>query len=181
MEWGHGTVAKRSSTTVIKMLDRLLTSGFDKDISIGLINSAINLNSTKETYATIDIAILDLSKGNIEFIKNGACPTFIKSKNKVEVIKTVSLPAGMLDRIDLVVYDKDLFGEEIIIMCTDGVLESNAEYVNKELWVKNLLENIETEDVQKIADLLVNESIDNNLGLAKDDMTVIVAKVTKNK
>jgi len=161
------------------MLDRLLTSGFDKDISIGLINSAINLNSSRETYATIDISVIDLNKGNIEFVKNGACPTFIKAKNKVEVIKAVSLPAGMLDKIDLVVYDKDLSGGEIIVMCTDGIVESNAEYVNKELWVKNLLENIETEDVQKIADLLINESIDNDLGLAKDDMTVIVAKVEK--
>ena len=178
-EWAHGTLAKRSSTTVTKMLDRLLTSGFDKDVSIGLINSAINLNSGRETYATIDISVIDLNTGNIEFVKNGACPTFIKSKNQVEIIKAISLPAGILDKIDLVVYDKDLSGGEIIVMCSDGVLESNSEYVNKELWVKNLLENIETEDVQKIADLLVNESIDNNLGLARDDMTALVAKVEK--
>jgi len=162
------------------MLDRLLTSGFDKDLSIGLINSAINLNSSRETYATIDISVVDLHSGNVEFVKNGACPTFIKNKNKVEVIKAMSLPAGMLDSIDLVVYDKDLSDGDIIIMCSDGVVESNSEYTNKELWVKDLLENIETEDVQKIADLLVNESIDNNLGIARDDMTVLVAKVEKN-
>ena len=179
MEWAHGADAKKSSSTVIRMLDRLLTSGFDKDLSIGLINSAINLNSSKETYATIDISILDLAKGNIEFIKNGACPTFVKSKKKVETIKAVSLPAGMLDKIDLVIYDKDLVGDEIIVMCSDGVLESNSEYTNKELWVKQLLENIETQDIQKIADLLINESIDNGLGIAKDDMTVLVAKIEK--
>ena len=179
MEWGHGQNAKRSSSTVINMLNRLLTSGFDKDVSIGLINSAINLNSSKETYATIDISVVDLINGNIEFVKNGACPTFIKNKNKVEVIKAISLPAGMLDKIDLVVYDKDLKGGEIIVMCSDGIIESNPEYTNKEIWVKDLLENIETEDPQKIADLLVNESIDNSLGIAKDDMTVIVAKMEK--
>jgi len=61
MEWALGTDAKKSSSTVIRMLDRLLTSGFDKDISIGLINSAVNLSSKKETYATIDISILDLA------------------------------------------------------------------------------------------------------------------------
>ena len=68
-------------------------------------------------------------------------------------------------------------GGELIIMCSDGVIESNTEYSSKELWVKDLLENIETEDVQKIADLLVNEAIDNGLGIARDDMTVLVAKV----
>ena len=30
------------------MLQRLLTTGFDKDISIGLINSSVNLNSNEE-------------------------------------------------------------------------------------------------------------------------------------
>ena len=119
MEWAHGPRAQKSSSTVIKMLKRLLTTGFDKDVSIGLINSSVNLNSNEETYATIDISVFDSSNGNIEFIKNGACPTFIKSKNKVEVVKAVSLPAGIVYNIDLVVYDKDLKGGEIIVMCSD--------------------------------------------------------------
>ena len=177
MEWAHGPRAQKSSSTVIKMLKRLLTTGFDKDVSIGLINSSVNLNSNEETYATIDISVFDSSNGNIEFIKNGACPTFIKSKNKVEVVKAVSLPAGIVDNIDLVVYDKDLTVGDVIIMCSDGVLESNTEYENKEIWLKNLLENIETNDINKIANIIMQEAIDNGLGIAKDDMTVIVAKL----
>ena len=60
-----------------------------------------------------------LKEEDIEFIKNGACPTFIKSGSNVEVVKAVSLPAGMLEDIDLVVYDKDLKGGEIVVMCSD--------------------------------------------------------------
>ncbi len=176
---GSGPRAKKSSSTVIKMLKRLLTTGFDKDVSIGLINSSVNLNSNEETYATIDISVFDKNNGNIEFIKNGACPTFIKSNNKVEVVKAISLPAGIVEDIDLVVYDKDLKGGEIIVMCSDGILESNNELSNKEIWVKELLENIETDDIQRIANILIQESIDNGLGIAKDDMTVLVAKVEK--
>ncbi len=176
---GSGTQANKSSNTVISMLKKMLTNGFDKEVSIGLINSAININSNEETYATIDLSIVDLNNGNIEFVKNGACPTFIKSKNKVEVVKAVSFPAGVLDKIDLVVYDKDLKPEDIIIMCSDGILESNTEYENKEIWLKNLLENIETTDIEKIANIIKQEAIDNGLGIAKDDMTVIVAKLEK--
>ncbi len=65
-------------------------------------------------------------------------------------------------------------------MCTDGILESNAEYENKEIWVKNLLEEIETDNVQKIANIILEEARDNNFGKAKDDMTVIVCKINKN-
>ena len=35
-------------------------------------------------YATLDVAILDLYKGNLEFIKNGACPTFIKRGKEIQ-------------------------------------------------------------------------------------------------
>lgn len=176
---GSGEKAKKSSTTVIQMLKRLLTTGFDNEVSIGLINSAVNLNSNDETYATIDISIIDLSNGNVEFVKNGACPTFIKTKNRVEIVKAISFPAGVFDKIDLVVYDKDIAENDIIVMCSDGILESNIEYKNKELWLKELLENIKTDDVQKISDIIIQESIDNGFGIAKDDMTVIVAKLVK--
>ena len=64
-------------------------------------------------------------------------------------------------------------------MCSDGIIDSTQEYTNKELWVKFLLEEIETDDAQKIADIILQEAIDNNYGKPKDDMTVIVAKVNK--
>jgi len=69
---------------------------------------------------------------------------------------------------------------DIVIMCSDGILESNIEYENKEIWVKNLLEEIETDNVQKIANILLAQSVDNGVGAIKDDMTVIVTKIRKN-
>ena len=176
---GSGPEARKSSQIAVKMLTRMLSSGFDRDTSMELINSSMYINSKEDMYATLDVAILDLYSGNMEFMKNGACPTFIKNKKQVNVVKSISLPAGILDKIDLVVYDKDLSDGDIIIMCTDGVLESHSEYENKEMWVKNILEEIETDNVQKIANILLEESIDNYYGNPKDDMTVIAIKVKK--
>ena len=178
---GSGPEARKSSKIAIKMLERLLTSGFEKDTSIKLINSTLSANTEEDMYATLDIQILDLYSGNIEFIKNGACPTYIKRDNEVQILKSESLPTGILEDIDLEVYDKDLEDGDIIVMCSDGILDSNTEYLNKELWVKYLLEDIQTDDVQKIADIIVNEARDNDYGSEKDDMTVIVAKVKKRK
>ena len=174
---GSGKEARKASKTAIAMLDRLLTSGFDKNSSLRMINSTLNAIGQEDMYATLDIAILDLYAGNLEFIKNGACPTYVKNRRNVEVLKSVSLPTGILNDIDLVVYDKDLQDGDILVMCSDGILESSEEYTNKELWLKFLLEEIETEDVQKIADIILQEAIDNNYGKPKDDMTVIVARV----
>lgn len=181
MEWGHGPEAKKSSSIAIKMLKRLLSKGFDKDTSIELINSTLSLNSEEDMYATLDTAILDLYAGNIEFVKNGACPTFIKNKRQVQIIKSLALPAGLMDNIELVVYDKDLEDGDIIVMCSDGILESAAEYQNKEIWLKSLLEELITDNPQKIANIILQEAIDNGYGVAKDDMTVVVTKISKKQ
>lgn len=176
---GSGVDAAKSSILALNMLKKLLSSGFDKDTSVELINSTILNSSEKEIFATLDIAIVDLYKGNIEFIKNGACPTYIKNKKKINVVKSLTLPTGIVDNVDLSLYDKDIENNDILVMCSDGILDSNVEYKNKELWVKYLLEDIETEDAQKIADLVLNESIDNNYGVAKDDMSVIACRFLK--
>ncbi len=175
---GSGPEARKSSKIAIKMLERLLTSGFKKDTSIKLINSTLATTMKEEDmYATLDIAILDLYAKNMEFVKNGACPTYIKRNKDVQLVKSISMPTGILDNIELIVYDKDIEKGDIIIMCSDGIIDSNSDYQNKELWLKYLLEEINNDDVQKIADIIISEAIDNDYGKEKDDMTVIVAKV----
>ena len=172
---GSGSEARQSSNKALKMLENLLLSGFDKKTSIELINSSL-INQNEEIFATLDIAIIDLYKGNIEFIKSGACPTYIKNNNKVQIIKANSLPAGIINDTNLQLFDRDISEGEIMVMCTDGILDSNVEYKNKELWVKYLIEDIETNNTKKIADLILNEAIDNCYGVAKDDMSIIACK-----
>ena len=178
---GSGKDARKSSRMAIAMLERLLSSGFDKDTSVRLINSSLQITSKDDMYATLDMGIFDLYEGKLEFVKNGACPTYVKNRRNVETLKSLTLPTGIIDDIDLVVYDRELNNGDIIVMCSDGILESSSEYTNKELWLKFLLEEIETDDVQKIADIILNEAMDNGFGVAKDDMTVLVAKVENKK
>ena len=177
---GSGKEAKESSSKVLKLLEKLLVSGFDKNISLDLINNAL-INQNKESFATLDIAIIDLYLGNVEFIKSAACPTYIKHGKKVQMIKSNSLPTGIIEGSKIQTYDKDIEQGEIIVLCSDGILDSNVEYKNKELWIKYLLEDIETTNTQKIANLILEESIDNNYGVAKDDMSVLVCKFRKKE
>ena len=156
---GTGTKARKSSTQSLKMLENFLQSGFDKTASLELINTML-INQNPETFATLDIAIIDLYLGNIEFIKSGACPTYIKNNKKVQMVKATSLPTGIVDNDNTVeTFDRDI---------TSG-----------DLWVKYLLEDIETVNTRKIANLVLNEAVDNNYGNIKDDMSVIVCKFMK--
>lgn len=172
---GTGKEAKESSSRALRMLENLLLSGFDKNISLELINSSL-MNQNNEMFSTLDIAIVDLYQGNIEFIKSGACPTYIKNNKKVQVIKANSLPTGIVGGDTVQILDKDITSGDIMLMCSDGILDANIEYKNKELWLKYVLEDIETTNTKKIADLILNEAVDNNFGVAKDDMSIIVCK-----
>ncbi len=174
---GSGPDARKSSQIVIKLLQRLLNSGFKKETSIDLINSNL-LNVGEDVFATLDVAIIDLYNGTVEFIKSGCSPTYIKNRKKVQIIKSISLPTGAIKNADQEIFDKDIENGDIIVMCSDGIVDSNIEYRNKELWVKYLLEDMENEDSQKMADIILNESIDNTFGKVKDDMSILVCKLT---
>ena len=177
---GCGKEAKKSSTEALQLLENLLLSGFDKNISLELINNSL-INRNKESYASLDIAIVDLYMGNVEFIKSAACPTYIKNGKRVQMVKSNSLPTGIIEGSKIQTFDKDIEQGDIMVFCSDGVLDSNVEYKNKELWIKYLLEDIETTNTQKIANLIVEEATDNNYGIAKDDMSVMVCKFRKKE
>ena len=176
---GSGPDAMKNSKIAISMLERLLGSGFNKDTSIKLINSAILTANKDDNYATLDISILDLYAGNMELLKNGACPTYVKKNRNVSLIKSTSLPTGIMKNIQIDTYDKDLEDGDIVVMCSDGILDSNMEFANRDLWLKYLLEDIQTDIPERIADIILREAIDNCVGKPKDDMSVIVFKVMK--
>lgn len=174
---GSGIEARKSSQIVIKMMKKLLTAGFEKDDSVELINSTIKL-TTEEVYATIDTSIFDLYNGNVEFIKNGACKTYIKNKQNIDVVESNTLPLGILNNVEISVFDRDIVDGDIFIMCSDGIIDSKEEEQGDKWFIK-LIKNISTNNVQKMADILLKEAVDNNYGICKDDMSVIVVKVSK--
>lgn len=175
---GSGVEAKKSSQIVTKLLMQTLSAGFEKEDSMELINSTIKL-SNEEIYATMDVSIFDLYKGIVEFIKNGSCRTYIKNKQSIETVEANSLPLGILNNVDFSVFDKDIHDGDIFIMCSDGVVESDTT-LGGDKWLKKLIKGINTNNVKKMADIILNEAIDNGYGILKDDMSVIVAKVAKN-
>ncbi len=176
---GSGKKARQGSKLTIKMLEDMLTNGFEDDELINFINDSLNFNTDPEMYTTLDFAILDLYDGTAKFAKSGACNTYVKNKKSVKVIKSQTMPVGMLDKVELEVQTRKVSDGDIIVMCSDGLLESKNNL--KEDWIQEYLENMNTTNVQRVADLIVAEAIDNSFGIARDDITVIIAKIIKKK
>ena len=176
---GSGEKARECSKIALRLVKQMLSAGFNKDESIKMINSRLNLAGNSEIYSSLDISILDLYVGKVELLKNGACSTYIKNKKNIRKIDSTSMPVGIVNNIELQSNTIDIIDGDIIIMCSDGVLEAKDD--TKREWIEDFLKNVYTNNVQKLADLILAEAVDNSFGIAQDDMTVIVSKIVKKK
>lgn len=174
---GSGKNARESSKMTVKMLEEMLLNGFDNNEVINFINNKVNLNTDSEMYATLDFSILDMYTGETTIAKSGACNTYIKNKRAVRVINSKTMPVGILEETSLYVQKFKVSDGDMLIMCSDGLLDAQNEINNN--WIQEYIKNIGTTNVQKVADLIVAEAIDNSYGIARDDITVIIAKVVK--
>ncbi|WP_425447829.1 stage II sporulation protein E [Dethiothermospora halolimnae] len=178
---GMGEKANQESDITITLLEKFLEAGFDKELALKTINSILVLKSTEEIFATIDMSMIDLYRGKTQFIKIGSAPTFIKTKKGVKVIDTHSLPVGILKDVDFQIYEEQLEDGDIIVMMSDGVLDANDTVEDKEGWMKDVIDNINSVNPQSVANKIINESgkycnLEN-----RDDMTVLVTKVWKRR
>ena len=175
---GSGESASRSSSTVINMLERLLSGGFDEDKAIEIINSVIKLKGEDELFATLDAAIINEKDAQCYFIKLGAAPTYLIEKGKVITITSTNIPVGLVDSSDYVPICKKLDYGDFVIQLSDGVIPDTIDPNNN--YIKNFLSTCDVTKSAKVIAQELKEVINiNNDGVYDDDITVIVNKIEK--
>ncbi len=172
---GTGQRAAKQSKATIKLFEQFIEAGFDKNTSIKLINSTLLLKSDEDSFSTIDVAFIDLYTGKAEFIKYGAVPTFIKRDHGVEIVKTISLPAGVLSNIEIELVSKRLEDGNLLIVLSDGIIDAYQETGIEK--IRMLLKNLQSEHPQTVADLILENAIQSCNRKPVDDMLVLVVKV----
>jgi stage II sporulation protein E len=185
---GSGVIASKHSKTTINLLEQLFDSGLDQTLSLKLINSVLAIKTLEDSFTTLDLSIIDLYTAEVEFIKIGAVPTFIKRKNSVFQIQNYSLPVGVLSDLDPEMLKHRLSDGDFIVMLSDGMLEAfNNKDEKKEASLEpfdenrlsDFLQHLDSNNPQQIADQILSEGIKNLNQSPKDDMLVIVAKIWK--
>ena len=173
---GSGKKAKEESVKTLDILESFIKAGFDKEIAIRMINSALMQNDNEDKFATIDICQIDLYTGVCEFIKLGSATTYIVREDSVFAVKNKSLPIGIIGEIDIETSKKRLKEGDKILMLTDGVTENGSKKREDEI-LEILAEAKDMNHPKAIADLLIK-----NLGTEEvgDDMTVLVSIIKNN-
>lgn len=178
---GNGERARRESQAAIELLQDLLRSGFDERLAIQTINAVLRLRSSDEMYATVDLAVLDLFEGQAKFLKVGSTPTFIKRGKQVWSVTSDAPPLGILQELQVDDSSRPLRPGDMLIMMTDGLLTLSEPVQNAERWMRRVIRDIETDDPQAFADVLLEYVIRQQNGEIPDDMTVVVARIVQHQ
>ncbi|MEG1500738.1 MAG: SpoIIE family protein phosphatase, partial [Clostridiales bacterium] len=172
---GVGRKASIESGTALSLVSRLLEAGFCKETTIDTVNATLALRAKQESFVTLDLCLVDLYSGEIEFVKTGGAPSFLKRGSQVKVIKGSSLPVGMLTNVESEKISERAVNGDLIILTSDGVLEGDV--VKDTQWLVRILEQAPESTAQGLSEYLLEKVIALNGGRLKDDITIMVAKI----
>jgi len=176
---GSGPAAAAESRAALTLLQQMLQTGFGRDVAIRTINSLMMRRLPEDNFATVDMCVADLYAGKAELVKIGAPPSFLVRQNRVEVIRSNSLPVGIVDEINIFSVSRDIKGDDMLIMVTDGVIDAYRETGDGKEWISSVLGEIIDLPPQEVADLILRLA-QSGAGEGRrppDDMTVLVARV----
>lgn len=172
---GKGYSAFYESDMTLHLVEDIVHLNIESSTALEILNTFYTVQDYLERYATLDFLDINRHSGLATFYKMGANTTYIfKQNGNVEKIINKSLPLGIDEEVDQKTYN--LEDGDLIIMSSDGVLE-------------NLIDNDQLESfIQSSSNLLPQQLVYEILNYttthdmkAKDDMTIIVLKIQKQK
>ena len=170
---GIGPAAARESRAAVTLVHRLLSAGLDVFASLRAVNSLLILGAAGDTFATLDLCLIDVFTGQAEFAKISAPPSYLVRGGRVQVLAGSGLPLGMLDDVRARVHTTRFLQGDLLVMASDGLWSPDG---RKESWVIDVLAHASDRDPQALAELLA--AIGRERSARKDDITVLVGSVS---
>ena len=171
---GSGKEAFAESRVVIELMENCIEAGFKEKAALDLVNAAYISGSGKGLNpVTMDMSVIDCDAGMLSCIKMGAAATFIKRENMCEIIKSTTLPIGVLEKVDFDCVTKKLYDGDYVVMISDGILD-NIPGVEKEEKMASIINEISVKKPAAMAEEIMRKSLKYNNDKPSDDMTVLV-------
>lgn len=168
---GTGKNARLDSMFTVNLVTRLLTGGASASTSAAIINSVLRVKSWEESFATLDIADIDLSTGALSVLKCGAALSYLIRKGNITVLDAKTFPLGILSSATPETVSIKLERDDILLLCSDGISRREIE---------NAVSNkkaINKRTPKEIIRMLTDEISLKKTNSKPDDVTVIAVKI----
>lgn len=171
---GSGEYAKRISESTITLLESFYRAKMPSDCILSTVNKLLTFNK-EESFACVDIAVVDLNSGQADIVKIGSPNGFILSGSAVRVLEGSALPLGILDCMHPDSASYDLQENDVLLFLSDGITDAFPSTAD----LYDLLKRVPVRNPQQLADNLLNRALEAYGGTAKDDMTVVAVRLFK--
>lgn len=168
---GSGQKAEAQSAMTIGLIENFYRAGFDNELALSNVNKLLAVNN-QETYSALDICIMDLELGSVDIIKVGSPFGAIRRADRIDIVEGGALPIGVLEHTSPKYYKTTIATTDFLIMMTDGVTDA---FDNQDNFT-DYIATLETLNPQELAERILGEAVRRNDSIAKDDMTVLVAR-----
>jgi len=176
---GTGSRAEQQSSATVRLVEQLLLAGFQKDVVVRTVNTILQLRSREEAFATLDVLLVDTEKGEAEFLKTGAAPSFVRTSDSLREIQSASVPLGILNEVEMQESRVLLADDTLIVMVSDGIFEVAPEQPD---WLQQYLTKQKHTHPQVVADEILAQACRlYGSDKLRDDLTVLVCRVKRLK
>lgn len=173
---GKGKRAAAESLLVTRTVLGLLKAGAGTELTLKMINTIMMMKDGDDSFATVDLAVVDRTCGRAGFYKIGAAPTLIRRRNNIEEVQLSAVPLGIVNGLEIHSVEVFLKKGDYLIMMSDGVSDGpdGRGFLPR---LKDILRSIRSEDPDVICDLVLDRVTDSYLGRERDDLTIMTAKL----
>ena len=171
---GSGEDAFRECSMVVEMLEELLGAGFPVKTAVQMMNTALVIGREEVRFCTVDVTLFDLYEGTCEFVKAGAAATFLKRQGEVEIIRSATLPIGVLQDIEIDTETRRLESGDYVIMVTDGVMDA-LPAGEQDVLMCTFIQDTDILNPRELAHHILGRVLEWSGEVPLDDMTVLVA------
>ena len=177
---GSGDKACSDSTMVVELMQKFLEAGFQMEVAIQMINSALLAGGETSNMSTLDLCSMDLYSGECRFVKVGSAASYIKRQHLVDRISSGNLPLGIFQKTEMEIVGRNLIDGDYIIMISDGILDALSQGIGEDM-LSELIGSTNLENPGEMANAILNFCIHQSRGRIRDDMTVLVIGIWKKE
>ncbi|MEG1888477.1 MAG: SpoIIE family protein phosphatase [Lachnospiraceae bacterium] len=173
---GCGSQACKESELVLDLLEGFLEAGFESEVALKMMNSAMVIHGGEESFSTVDLCSVNLFSGVARFYKVGAAPSFILHDGKTQIIVSESLPAGAFQHLEIDRETKKLYHGDYMIQLSDGALDY-LHTGNPEETMAEIIEHTKIGKPSRMAEDILEKVLLHSNGQSPDDITVLVSGI----
>ena len=175
---GTGVRARNKSNAAAELATKLLSAGMDLPSSVSMVNSLM-LRQGGRDFVTLDIAMIDLETGLVEFTKNASATGYLlKCGGRVQKLESKGNPIGILGSTETEVNKIRMYEGDFLILVSDGVAEC---FKDGELELEQKIGEFTGGSAQNLSDFILSEAIKSYGKNIKDDTTVITVGCIKKQ